>query len=121
VRVHLAVEAQSDMSWVVIDDPVPAGAVVLGAGIGGQSALLQQGSQSRGVAWLAFEESPVRWLPRLLPIRAQRVAERGVHVAAQYPGTFILPATRVRGDVRTGDARRIAECARRGSGWSTGR
>ena len=95
VRVHLDMEAQSDMSWVVIDDPIPAGASVLGSGNGGQSALLQQGTQQRGMAWLAFEER------RFEAFRAYyRFVPKG-HWSTEYtlrlnnPGTFVLPATRV--------------------------
>ena len=31
-RVHLEVEAQADMTWVVVDDPVPAGSTILEIG-----------------------------------------------------------------------------------------
>jgi uncharacterized protein YfaS (alpha-2-macroglobulin family) len=34
LRVRIAVDAQSDASWVVVDDPVPAGAAHLGGGLG---------------------------------------------------------------------------------------
>jgi len=95
VRVHLDVEAQSDMSWVVIDDPAPAGAAVLGGGMGGQSALLQQGTQSRGVAWLAFEErrfDGYRAYYRFVP-KGRWSVEYTLRL--NNPGTFNLPATRV--------------------------
>ena len=56
LRVHLDMEAEADMSWVVVDDPVPAGATVLGSGLGGQSELVQRGATRTGWAWPAFEE-----------------------------------------------------------------
>ena len=93
-RVHLELEAQSDMSWVVIDDPIPAGATILG-GLGGQSALLQRDDRESGWAWLAFEER------RFESYRAYyRFVPKG-HWSVEYtmrlnnPGTFQLPATRV--------------------------
>jgi uncharacterized protein YfaS (alpha-2-macroglobulin family) len=43
VRVHLDVDAQSDMTWVVVDDPVPAGATILGSGLGRDSQAAVQG------------------------------------------------------------------------------
>ncbi|TMH53444.1 MAG: alpha-2-macroglobulin, partial [Betaproteobacteria bacterium] len=55
-RVHLEIEAQSDMTWVVVDDPIPAGATALGRGLGGDSALLAQGEVKRGTVWPAYEE-----------------------------------------------------------------
>ena len=56
MRVHIEVTAQSDMSWVAINDPVPAGAQILGSGLGGDSALLRRGERRDGKAWPVFEE-----------------------------------------------------------------
>lgn len=42
-RVHLDMEALSDTGWVVLNDPIPAGARVLGSGLGGDSAMLSAG------------------------------------------------------------------------------
>jgi len=79
---------------VVIDDPIPAGATILG-GLGGQSALLQRDDRESGWAWLAFEER------RFESYRAYyRFVPKG-HWSVEYtmrlnnPGTFQLPATRV--------------------------
>jgi len=55
-RIHLEVEAQSDMAWVVVNDPVPSGASILGTGLGGDSSLLRQGEKKQGWVWPAFEE-----------------------------------------------------------------
>lgn len=55
-RVRLDIDAQADMAWVVVDDPVPTGASILGMGFGGDSRILTSGEQSTGQAWLAFEE-----------------------------------------------------------------
>ncbi|MEZ4282450.1 MAG: alpha-2-macroglobulin family protein, partial [Myxococcota bacterium] len=49
VRVRLEVDAQSDFSWVVVDDPIPAGATILGSGLGRDSALLRTGEDAGGV------------------------------------------------------------------------
>src|SRR5471032_637761 len=55
-RVHLDLEAQSDMTWVVVDDPIPASATVLGSGLGRDSQLLGAGEKRSGWTWPAFEE-----------------------------------------------------------------
>lgn len=55
-RVHLDLEAQSDMTWVVVDDPVPAGASILGNGLGRDSQIAAGGEKRRGWVWPAFEE-----------------------------------------------------------------
>ncbi len=56
VRVRLEIDAQADRTWVVVDDPIPAGAVVLGGGLGRDSAILTGGESDGGLAWKAFEE-----------------------------------------------------------------
>ncbi|WP_428312046.1 alpha-2-macroglobulin family protein [Hydrocarboniphaga sp.] len=55
-RVRLDIDAQSDMSWVVVDDPIPGGSTLLGGGLGRDSALLSQDDRKSGDAWPAFEE-----------------------------------------------------------------
>jgi hypothetical protein len=56
VRARLTVEARDDMGWVVIDDPVPAGASLLGGGLKRDSALLTRGENQDGEAWPAWQE-----------------------------------------------------------------
>lgn len=94
-RVHLELEAQSDMSWVVVDDPIPAGATVLGSGLGGESALLQRDNRRTGWAWPAFEErrfDGYRAYYRFVPKGRWSV---DYTVRFNNPGMFELPATRV--------------------------
>src|SRR5690606_18084816 len=55
-RIRLELEAQTDMSWVVVDDPVPAGSTILGGGLGGRGSLLADADSREGWAWLAYEE-----------------------------------------------------------------
>jgi len=38
MRIKLEIDAQSDMTWVVVSDPIPAGATILGSGLGRDSA-----------------------------------------------------------------------------------
>ena len=94
-RVRLELDAQSDMSWVVVDDPVPGGATVLGSGLGGQSQILTSGEQREGWVWPAFEErrfDAFRAYYRFVP-KGHWVVEYTVRL--NNPGTFLLPATRV--------------------------
>ncbi|HEU4851855.1 MAG TPA: MG2 domain-containing protein [Telluria sp.] len=55
-RVRLDLEAQSDMTWVVVDDPIPAGASILGTGLGRDSQIQSSGERERGWVWPAFKE-----------------------------------------------------------------
>ena len=43
-RVKLKISSKADMSWVVLNDPVPAGASILGSGLGRDSALMSSGA-----------------------------------------------------------------------------
>lgn len=54
VRVRLDVAAASDMSWVVISDPIPAGATILGNGLGRDSLVATRGEQSERGTWDAL-------------------------------------------------------------------
>jgi uncharacterized protein YfaS (alpha-2-macroglobulin family) len=43
VRIRLELEAQADQTWVVVSDPIPSGATILGKGLARDSRLLTQG------------------------------------------------------------------------------
>ena len=99
LRVRVEVEAQSDMTWVVVSDPVPAGATILGSGLGRDSAIASRTGKRDGAgsanAWLGFEErsfeafrSYFEYLPR-----GKHVIEYTVRL--NNPGRFSLPSTRV--------------------------
>jgi uncharacterized protein YfaS (alpha-2-macroglobulin family) len=95
LRVTLDLEAQSDLPWVVVDDPVPAGATVLGKGLGRESGLLTHGETQSGSAWLAWEErrqDAYRAYYAFVPKGRWSVSYT---VRLNNPGTFNLPATHV--------------------------
>ena len=91
LRVRLTVEAPVDRTWVVIEDPIPAGATVIG-GQANQSALLAGGTDGGGPsyvergleAWRGF----YGWLPR-----GRTTVDYAVRINAA--GRFQLPPTRV--------------------------
>ena len=95
MRVRLEIEAQSDMSWVVVDDPVPAGSAILGSGLGKDSQILATGEQKRGFVSPAFEErsfDAFRAYYRFVP-KGSWVVEYTLRL--NNPGHFELPPTRV--------------------------
>jgi uncharacterized protein YfaS (alpha-2-macroglobulin family) len=95
VRVRLEIDAQSDMTWVVVSDPVPGGATILGSGLGRDSALAASSEKRSGSAWPAYEErsfEAFRSYYEYLP-RGKQVIEYTVRL--NNPGTFALPPTRV--------------------------
>jgi alpha-2-macroglobulin len=95
LRVRLEVDAQADMSWVVLSDPVPAGATILGSGLGRDSAIATRTEKTEGRAWTAYEERGFEALRSYFGHMP-----RGKHVV-QYtlrlnnPGRFKLPPSRV--------------------------
>ena len=94
-RIALEVDAQADMTWVVVDDPLPAGSTALGRGLGGDSTLATRGERKQGTVWPAFEErtwSAYRAYFRYVP-KGRFVVEYTVRL--NNPGAFNLPATRV--------------------------
>jgi uncharacterized protein YfaS (alpha-2-macroglobulin family) len=94
-RVRLDLTAQTDMSWVVVEDPIPGGATLLGSGLGGQSQLLQRGEQRAGFVWPAFEErrfDGFRAYYRFVPKGSWTVEYT---VRLNNPGTFVQSPTRV--------------------------
>ena len=95
MRVRLTVDAQSDMTWVVVSDPVPGGATLLGSGLGRDSAIATRGEKREGTAWPAFEErsfEAFRGYYEYLP-RGRHVVEYTLRL--NNPGRFALPPTRV--------------------------
>ena len=95
VRVRLDLEAQADMSWVVVDDPLPAGASALGTGLGRDSRILATDEKREGWVWPAFEERKLdsfRAYYRFVPRGKWRLEYT---MRLNSPGEFVLPPTRV--------------------------
>lgn len=95
LRVRLDIDAQSDMTWVVVNDPIPAGATILGSGLGRDSEAATQGEKSPDGAWPAFVERDFdgyRAYYDYLP-KGKLTVEYTVRV--NNVGTFGLPPTRV--------------------------
>jgi uncharacterized protein YfaS (alpha-2-macroglobulin family) len=69
VKVTITVDASAERNWVVVDDPIPAGATIVGD-LGGQSAMLGAGTDGEGMqpayvergrdAWRGY----FAWVPR---------------------------------------------------------
>ena len=95
VKVRLEIDAQSDMTWVVVSDPVPGGATILGSGLGRDSQIATRAEKREGSAWPAFEErsfEAFRSYYEFLP-RGRHVVEYTVRL--NNPGKFSLPPSRV--------------------------
>ncbi|WP_332852443.1 alpha-2-macroglobulin family protein [Duganella sp. S19_KUP01_CR8] len=94
-RVHLDLEAQSDMTWVVVDDPIPASATVLGSGLGRDSRLLSSGNKNSGWTWPVFEERTFEGYHAFYQFVPKGKWSVEYTVRLNNPGQFNLPTTRV--------------------------
>lgn len=95
VRVTLEIEAQSDMTWVVVDDPIPAGATILGSRLGRDSQFATEGERQKGWVWPAYQErsfEAYRVYYRYMPKGKWTVQYT---LRLNQVGTFQLPTTRV--------------------------
>jgi uncharacterized protein YfaS (alpha-2-macroglobulin family) len=95
VRVRLDLEAQSDQTWVVVSDPIPAGATILGTGLGRDSQLLTQGEGKKGVAWPAYEERSFEAFRAYYEYVPKGKWSVEYTVRLNQSGAFQLPSTRV--------------------------
>ncbi|MFY8085621.1 MAG: hypothetical protein ACOVOG_00285, partial [Rubrivivax sp.] len=76
-------------------DPVPAGATILGSGLGRDAGIATRGERREGQAWPAYEErgfEAFRSYYAFLP-RGRHVVEYTLRL--NNPGRFVLPPSRV--------------------------
>lgn len=95
-RIRLEFDSKSEMTWVALADPVPAGATILGGSLGGRSRLLDEEGSSEPtgmpVTYVERRQDALQafwaWVPK-----GRTTYEYTVRLNAV--GTFALPPTRV--------------------------
>ena len=95
VRVHLDIDVQADATWVVINDPIPGGAAMLGTGLGNDDQISTGTEKDDSRGWLAYQErgfEAFRAYYRYLPKGAFSVEYT---MRLNNPGRFGLPQTHV--------------------------
>jgi alpha-2-macroglobulin len=99
VRVRLDIDAQTDMTWVVVNDPVPAGATILGSGLGRDSEAATQGENrsenAEQNAWPVFVERGFDGYRAYYDYLPKGKFWIEYTVRLNNIGTFGLPPTRV--------------------------
>ena len=92
----LDIDAQSDMTWVVVDDPIPSGALILGSGLGRDAGSLTQGEKRAGLG-VGRRSSSARTkrIARITSSCRKGSFKIEYTVRLNNPGRFDLPATRV--------------------------
>jgi uncharacterized protein YfaS (alpha-2-macroglobulin family) len=94
IRVRLELESQADRTWVVVSDPIPGGAMILGSGLGRDSSLLSGDEQERGRVWETFRERSLEALRVYfeLVLKGKWTVEYTLRLNNE--GLFYLPETR---------------------------
>ena len=96
----VALDAQADMGWVVVDDPVPAGTSLLGRGLDRDSGMLRE-KMSQYASWLDYWYEPSFAEYKQDSYRGYYERVRKGPLVAVYvlrlnqSGDFVLPPTRV--------------------------
>ncbi|MEM5431925.1 alpha-2-macroglobulin family protein [Cupriavidus oxalaticus] len=94
-RVKLEIDAQADMTWVVVSDPVPAGATILGSGLGRDSQIATRGERRQGVAWPAYTERTPQAYREYFGYLPKGTVSVEYTVRLNNAGEFSLPPSRV--------------------------
>ncbi|MEO7392409.1 MAG: MG2 domain-containing protein [Ramlibacter sp.] len=95
LRIALEVNASTDMTWVVITDPVPGGSTILGGGLGRDSQIATQGEKRAGWAWPAFEERSFESFRSYYQYLPKGIVKMEYTIRLNNVGDFALPPTRV--------------------------
>ena len=95
-RVALEINASADMTWVVVTDPIPGGATILGGGLGRDSQIATAGQRgTTGNAWPAFEERSFEAYRSYYEYVPKGVIRMEYTVRLNNVGEFSLPPSRV--------------------------
>ncbi|MCY4014243.1 MAG: MG2 domain-containing protein [Gammaproteobacteria bacterium] len=94
-EVTIGVEADRDMTWVVVEDPIPAGATILGGGLGGDSAMLADDGLRSGHRWPAFVERTLTSYRAYYAYVPKGALTLRYRVRYNTAGRFNMPPTRV--------------------------
>ncbi len=95
VRVRLDLEALGDMTWVVVNDPIPAGSTILGSGLGRDSEISTQGEEQKGWVLHSFEERSFQAFKAYYDFVPKGKWSVEYTLRLNNEGVFDMPPTRV--------------------------
>ncbi|QWR76170.1 alpha-2-macroglobulin family protein [Candidatus Magnetomonas plexicatena] len=95
--VTLEIDAQSDMTWVAVADPIPAGSSILGSGLKRSSAMLSSANNvtTLGYADEVYRENSFEGLKAYYRYVPKSKFSVSYTVRFNNEGTFMLPESRV--------------------------
>jgi alpha-2-macroglobulin len=95
LRITLEVNGTTDMTWVAITDPIPAGATILGGGLGRDSVIATKDEKRSGSGWAAFEERSFESFRSYYEYLPKGVVKMEYTIRLNNVGVFSLPPSRV--------------------------
>jgi hypothetical protein len=95
LRVRLEIDAQADMTWVAVSDPVPAGAAILGTGLGRDSRLLSADAERTTRVWPVYEERSFEAFRAYFDYVPKGTWTVEYSLRLNQSGSFSLPPSRV--------------------------
>lgn len=94
VRVRLKIYTESDLSWIAVKDPIPAGANILGTGLGNDSSSSELAKDDNGWSSPTFVEKKWEGYTAYFEhLPAGSVILEYVY-RINHAGKFVLPPTR---------------------------
>ncbi len=94
-RIRLEIDSRSDMTWIVVNDPIPAGATILGGGLGRDSTILTGKEAEKGWAREVFRERSFEAMRAYFQYVAKGKFTVEYTMRLNNEGMFNLPQTRV--------------------------
>lgn len=92
LEVSLDIEAQGTRTWVVLSDPLPPGALILGSGLSGQTSLKSVNRYTASPTFIERGYDSYRAYFELLPEGSHSISYQ---IRLNTSGSFKLPSTRV--------------------------
>ena len=96
-RIHLEIHAETDMTWVVVDDPIPAGASQIGIGLARESQIATTGENenSQNYLWPAYVERAFSDFRAYYDYVPKGIFTLEYTIRLNQTGSFQLPPTHV--------------------------
>jgi uncharacterized protein YfaS (alpha-2-macroglobulin family) len=83
------------MTWIAVHDPIPAGATILGSGLGRDSDIATMGEKKQGSAWATYEERGFESFKAYYEYMPKGVIKLEYTMRLNNAGEFAMPASRV--------------------------
>src|SRR5690606_2424476 len=94
-RVRLTIKSRTATTWAVISDPVPAGATILGSGLGRDSSIETRGEGDTKGRWPSYVERGFSGYRAYYEYLPQGITEIDYTVRLNTAGRFNMPPTRI--------------------------